>query len=185
VSHNRILATLDELTRCGNRRYFEQQFPSEVTRAMRMNRPLALLMCDIDRFKAINDRHGHQVGDEVLREVGDRLTHGLRLGEDWVARVGGEDFAIVLPETGHFKALAVAKRLCAKVSAMPFQSSVGPLPVTASFGVCAMQDALPETPGLRQRMIAGADAALYQSKRDGRNRVTAAEPVQEAAGALK
>jgi diguanylate cyclase (GGDEF)-like protein len=182
VTHNRILATLDELTRCGNRRYFEQQFPREVTRAIRMNRPLALLMCDIDGFKVINDQYGHQVGDEVLREIGDRLTHGLRLGEDWVARVGGEEFAIVLPETGRFKALAVAERLRAKVNTTAFQTLAGLLHVTASFGVCGVQVALREISGLREKMIAAADAALYQSKRDGRNRVTAAEPFQEGTG---
>jgi two-component system cell cycle response regulator len=179
VTHNRILATLDELTRCGNRRYFEHQFPQEITRATRLKRPLALLMCDIDQFKAVNDRYGHQVGDEVLREMGDRLTHGLRLGEDWVARVGGEEFAIVLPETGEFKALAVAERLRARVNANPFETSAGFLPITASFGVCAVRSPSFEVQDLSERMIAAADAALYRSKREGRNRVSAGEGLDE------
>src|SRR6202008_1807999 len=94
----RILSTIDELTRCGSRRFFEHEFPREVERAVRLRRPLALIICDIDFFKKVNDTHGHEVGDEVLREFSARLTHGLRLGEDWVARIGGEEFAIVLPE---------------------------------------------------------------------------------------
>jgi len=77
ISGNRILSTIDELTRCGNRRFFEQQFPREVARAIRLRRPLAVLMCDIDHFKSVNDRHGHQVGDEVLSQFGDRLTRAF------------------------------------------------------------------------------------------------------------
>ena len=175
ITHNRILATLDELTRCGNRHYFEHQFPQEITRAIRARRPLALVLCDVDRFKAINDHHGHQVGDEVLRELGDRLTHGLRLGEDWVARTGGEEFAIVLPETGEFKALAVAERLRVRVAESPIETSGGLLPATASFGVCAINNPSLEVPNLGERMMAAADMALYRSKREGRNRVSLAE----------
>lgn len=175
ITHNRILATLDELTRCGNRHYFEHQFPQEITRAIRARRPLALVLCDVDRFKEINDHHGHQVGDEVLRELGDRLTHGLRLGEDWVARTGGEEFAIVLPETGEFKALAVADRLRIRVAESPIETSAGLLPASASFGVCAINNPSPEIPNLGERMMAAADMALYRSKREGRNRVSLAE----------
>jgi diguanylate cyclase (GGDEF)-like protein len=174
VSHNRILATLDELTHCGNRHYFERQFPREIARATRLNHPMALLMCDVDEFKTVNDRYGHQVGDEVLRELGDRLTHSLRLGEDWVARTGGEEFAIVLSETGAFKALAVAERLRGRLDGNPFETSAGSLPVTASFGVCAVRSPSLPIRDLRERMIAAADAALYRSKREGRNRVSVA-----------
>ena len=78
VTDNRILATIDELTRCGSRRFFEAQFPREVERAARLALPLALMFCDIDHFKAINDRFGHPTGDGVLREFAERLTHGLR-----------------------------------------------------------------------------------------------------------
>jgi two-component system cell cycle response regulator len=171
LTDNRILSTIDELTRCGNRRYFDEQFPREIARAARLRRPLALVVCDIDHFKGINDVYGHQLGDEVLRQVGGRLTHGLRLGEDWVARIGGEEFAIVLPDTGRFKALAVAQRLRDRIGRTAFATSAQFMSVTASFGVCAVEVPDPGT-DLAEAMLTAADAALYQSKRDGRNRVT-------------
>ena len=172
ITDNRILSTIDELTRCGNRRYFEHQFPKEVARATRLQRPLSLLMCDIDYFKAINDQHGHQVGDQVLQEFGERIIQGLRLGEDWVARIGGEEFAIVLPETGRFEGFAIAQRLCDRVNATAFATSTGAIAVTASFGVCGHQGPAQDTMELAENMVICADAALYRSKRSGRNRVT-------------
>jgi len=178
ISGNRILSTIDELTRCGNRRFFEQQFPREVARAIRLRRPLAVLMCDIDHFKSVNDRHGHQVGDEVLSQFGDRLTRGLRQGQDWAARIGGEEFAVVLPETGRAQAIAIAERLRRLVSARHFSTNLGSIAVTASFGVCGVEDALPGREDLTAQMVIAADSALYTSKRQGRNRVTegSAEP---------
>jgi diguanylate cyclase (GGDEF)-like protein len=167
-----LLSTVDELTRVGNRRYFDHQWSREVTRAVRSQRPLSLVICDIDRFKSINDRFGHAVGDAVLTEFGERLTHGLRLGEDWVARIGGEEFAVVLPETGRFQALAIAERLRERVSQTPFISSTHALPVTASFGFCSLQRAAPNISGLKDNLLLAADAACYDSKRSGRNRVT-------------
>ena len=172
VTDNQLLSTVDELTRVGNRRYFDHQWSREVTRAVRSQRPLSLVICDIDRFKSINDRFGHAVGDAVLTEFGERLTHGLRLGEDWVARIGGEEFAVVLPETGRFQALAIAERLRERVSQAPFISSTHSLPVTASFGFCSLQRAEPNIPGLKDSLLLAADAACYDSKRAGRNRVT-------------
>jgi two-component system, cell cycle response regulator len=172
VTGNRILSTIDELTHCGNRRFFEQQFPREVARAMRLHRPLAILLCDIDHFKSINDSHGHQIGDEVLSEFGDRLTSGLRLEQDWAARIGGEEFGIVLPDTGSAEAVAIAQRLCNRVNAEAFSTSAGPIPVTASFGTCGVNDSLTERVGLAERMIVAADSAMYASKGAGRNRVT-------------
>jgi diguanylate cyclase (GGDEF)-like protein len=130
ITDNRLLSTIDELTRVGNRRYFELQWPREVARAVRFGRPLSLLMCDIDHFKHINDQQGHQVGDTVLTEFGERITQGLRLGEDWVARVGGEEFAIVLPETGRFQARVIAERLRESISGATFLRGGSALPVT-------------------------------------------------------
>jgi two-component system cell cycle response regulator len=134
---------------------------------------LAVVMCDIDHFKRINDRYGHQTGDEVLQEFSDRLTHGLRR-EDWVARIGGEEFAVVLPEAGDVEARAIAQRLCDGVAAKAFVTSSHSIAVTASFGVCALDAQRVDSRGLSDALVKAADAALYQSKRDGRNRVTAA-----------
>jgi len=107
---NGVLSTIDELTSAGRRHYFEEQFPREVERAVRLGRPLAIVMADIDDFKRINDRHGHQIGDQVLREFCHRIGGGLRLGRDWIARFGGDEFAVVLPDTTASKASAVAER---------------------------------------------------------------------------
>ena len=172
VTDNQLLSTVDELTRVGNRRYFDHQWSREVTRAVRSQRPISLVICDIDNFKSINDRFGHAVGDAVLTEFGERLTQGLRLGEDWVARIGGEEFAVVLPETGRFQALAIAERLRERISQTPFMISPLSVPVTASFGFCSLQRATPNIPGLKDSLLLAADAALYDSKRSGRNRVS-------------
>ena len=173
LTDNRILATIDELTRCGSRRFFEHEFPREVERAVRLRRALSLVMCDIDHFKTVNDSHGHEVGDEVLREFAGRLTHGLRLGEDWVARIGGEEFAIVLPEAAADEALQIAQRLCERVRASPHETAAGPLHVTGSFGVSGFEPLRGERRTSLHAMVQAADAALYESKRSGRDRVTA------------
>ena len=172
VTDNQLLSTIDDLTRVGNRRYFDQQWAREVTRAVRSQRPLSLVICDIDHFKSINDRFGHAVGDTVLTEFGDRLTHGLRLGADWVARIGGEEFAVVLPETGRFQALAIAERLRERINQTPFMSASHALPVTASFGFCSLPRAAPKLPDLKDKLLLAADTALYDSKGSGRDRVT-------------
>jgi len=169
---NRVLSTIDELTRCASRRFFEQEFPREVERAVRLERPLALLMCDIDHFKLVNDTHGHQIGDEVLKEFADRLNEGLRDGTDWVARVGGEEFALVLPEASLAEGHAIAGRLRKRMGASPFQTSSVALRVTASFGLCSLARVGPDSHTHHEMLIKAADAALYESKRNGRDRLT-------------
>lgn len=171
---NRILSTIDELTRCGSRRFFEQEFPREIERAGRLRRALSLIMCDIDHFKAVNDSHGHEVGDEVLREFASRLIQGLRLGEDWVARVGGEEFAIVLPDVSGREALDVAQRLCERIRATPCTTAAGPLTVSGSFGVAAFEPRSGQDRPEPRAVVKAADVALYESKRAGRDRATAA-----------
>jgi len=169
---NCILSTLDELTGAGRRHFFEAHFPREVERAARLGLPLAVVMCDIDHFKRINDRHGHQIGDLVLTEFVDRVTDNLRLGKDWVARLGGEEFAVVLPDTPASEAPMVADRLRESIHAQTFVKLAHEMRITASFGVCALDQVPDAVENLADRMMQAADAALYQSKRRGRNRVT-------------
>ena len=172
---NHLLSTVDELTRAGRRGFFEEQFPREIERALRMQRPLALVMCDIDHFKLVNDRYGHQVGDAVLKEFTTRISANLRLGKDWIARLGGEEFAVVFPDTPAKEASLVAGRLRERIDSALFNVKPQQLSVTASFGVCALEH--PATglalQDLTRSMLREADAALYQSKHRGRNRVTA------------
>jgi diguanylate cyclase (GGDEF)-like protein len=175
LKDNSLLSTLDELTRAGRRGFFEEHFPREVERAMQLGRPLALVMCDIDYFKRVNDRYGHQVGDEVLREFTARISSSLRLGKDWIARLGGEEFAVVFPDTSTAEACVVAARLRERISARRFDVLSKQVSITASFGICAL-DPLPRgLHGLAERMVREADAALYKSKHDGRDRVTACD----------
>lgn len=170
---NRKLSTTDDLTRVASRRFFSKHFPREVERAARYGRPLSLILCDIDYFKNVNDTLGHIRGDEVLRQFAGRLQESLRRGVDWVARIGGEEFAIVLPETAYEQALAVARRLRARVADREFEAQGCNLNVTASFGLCSVHRALLEEPKTADRTLRIADAALYRSKNAGRNRVTA------------
>lgn len=174
LAENRKLSATDDLTKVASRRFFGKHFPREVERAARYGRALSLALCDIDNFKKINDTLGHAAGDDILRQFGPRLQRQLRKGVDWVARIGGEEFAIVLPETDYQSAVAVARKLRAAVSNTAFRATSKKLGVTASFGVCGMDRVPVGQPRLPERLLKIADAALYRSKKDGRNRVTAA-----------
>jgi diguanylate cyclase (GGDEF)-like protein len=159
------LATTDGLTGTANRRAFDAILERELERAARGRESLALIMVDLDHFKKLNDLHGHQVGDEVLRTVGDTLLSSCRQF-DTVARYGGEEFVLVMPNCEPTEAAAAAERLRTWVAEL--QTVV---PVTASLGVASFPaDALDPT-----GLIEAADTALYESKRAGRNRVTLAK----------
>jgi len=174
LAENRKLSATDDLTRVASRRFFGKHFPREVERAGRYGRALSLILCDIDNFKKINDTLGHAAGDAILKQFGPRVQRQLRKGIDWVARIGGEEFAIVMPETNYEAALAVARKLRTAVGGAAFKVGAKTLQVTASFGLCGLDRVHVGEQRLPERMLKIADAALYRSKNDGRNRVTAA-----------
>ncbi len=164
----RELATIDDLTKLLNRRQFLASFEDEFSRALRHDRPLSVLMIDADNFKPINDRHGHSVGDDVLRVIADRFRGSVRKG-DILGRVGGEEFAAALTEIDMSGALKTAERLCREVAAEPFEVGDESLTITVSVGVAARR-AQDTDPGELLRL---ADRALYVAKAAGRNCVSA------------
>jgi len=178
---NRTLSTTDDLTRVASRRFFTTHLPREVERAARYGRALSLILCDIDHFKNVNDTMGHGVGDEVLRLFGARLQERLRRGIDWVARIGGEEFAVVLPETNYEQALETARKLRSAIADKPFAVQHRKIEITASFGLCGL-DAVPVgARKIAESLVKISDAALYRSKHAGRNRVTATKfPCEQA-----
>ena len=127
------------------------------------------MMLDIDHFKQFNDTYGHLIGDDCLRQVAIAIRNGLRWPSDRATRYGGEEFCVVLPETGVEGALRVAERVRESVAAMRFLVKETPVPVTVSVGVVAL---IPPADGRYTDMLSMADEALYQSKENGRNRVT-------------
>ena len=162
------MAVTDTLTGAYNRRYFDVHIQAQQERAARAGKPISLLMIDIDHFKQVNDTRGHQVGDEVLVEVVQRVTGSLR-GFDMVARLGGEEFVVVMPDAGAEGALAVAERLRQGVDAspVPVAGQDDGIAVTVSIGVATSPDGTTEGLALLER----ADQAMYEAKKAGRNRV--------------
>ncbi|MBI5524300.1 MAG: diguanylate cyclase [Desulfarculus sp.] len=167
----RQLSNLDGLTGISNRRFFDEAFPREWRRALRQGHPLAVLMIDIDHFKAYNDNFGHAQGDECLKQVARCLLEGLRRPGDLLARYGGEEFVVVLADTDRQGALVVAEALRQGVErlGLPHAKSHAAKVVTVSIGAAA---ALPGEGQLEHDLLAQADRALYRAKALSRNRVT-------------
>jgi len=168
----RQLATHDELTGLLNRREFVRVLKEEEDRARRFMRPLSILFLDVDFFKKVNDTYGHAAGDEVLREVVRRVSEQIR-SVDRLARIGGEEFAVMLAEANEAMALDVARRIVAAVESTPVKLSDGTrFGVTLSAGAAEMEGVLVRA----DELLARADRALYAAKARGRNRaVSAAE----------
>jgi diguanylate cyclase (GGDEF)-like protein/hemerythrin-like metal-binding protein/PAS domain S-box-containing protein len=160
-------AHTDALTGLPNRRYFIEQAELELARAKRYGKLLSVLMLDLDEFKAVNDRYGHHLGDLVLLRVGEVCRNRLR-EFDVIGRIGGEEFAILLPETDVERAAEVAERLRQDIAAVEIQSAPGKLlAITASIGVATLTAMDVDV----DRLLNFADQAMYQAKRNGRNRV--------------
>lgn len=160
------IAIRDQLTNLLNRRGFIEHGNLAFASARRSDRQLSVIMTDIDRFKQVNDEFGHAVGDAALRHFADVLRSARR-AEDILARVGGEEFALVLPGTTIEDAIRIADELCSRVERTVFRTNGQRLPITASFGVAGLSKNDSELGDMFLR----ADRALYRSKRDGRNRV--------------
>ena len=171
VNHQlEVLSVTDALTRLANRRRFDAVWLDEWQRALRQATPLAVIMLDVDHFKAYNDHYGHQQGDECLRRVGEVLLTTVRRAGELVARYGGEEFVVVLPGTSVIHAMAVAESIRANIQAAGIahaHSGVAAV-VTVSLGVAV---GIPTQGDARDALVHAADAALYRAKDQGRNRV--------------
>jgi two-component system cell cycle response regulator len=164
------MAITDQLTGLHNRRYMSRHLDSLLDSAKKNGRPLAFVIMDIDFFKAVNDSHGHDIGDEVLKEFAGRIAANVR-GIDLACRYGGEEFVVVMPDTDVAFAYTIAERLRQSIETTPFQISRAPhdLSLTISIGIAKSEGEGDTAEALLHR----ADQALYRAKRSGRNRVVA------------
>ncbi|ODV01620.1 MAG: hypothetical protein ABT23_08505 [Thiobacillus sp. SCN 63-57] len=181
------LVRLDSLTGIPNRRLFEEELGKEWARAKRDNVALSLIMADIDHFKEYNDHYGHPAGDLCLVDVAQAMHHALSRPGDVAARIGGEEFAILLPQTDLDGAIAVAEQLRERILALNLPHDASPVAsqVTLSFGVSSCDLASVSSPA---ELIRTSDIALYEAKRCGRNQIvatpkTAADLDRESEGA--
>ncbi|WP_448682109.1 GGDEF domain-containing protein [Pseudomonas nicosulfuronedens] len=165
------LAGHDPLTGLFNRRQFDQLVGMELSRAARQPAPISLLMVDLDHFKFINDRYGHPLGDEVIRHTASLLRNYTRTG-DSVARLGGEEFLLLLPDTSQPQARVIAEKVRRLLEETPLPMKDGLLYLTASFGIACLDAGVP---GTYEGLYAAADKALYKAKASGRNRVEVIE----------
>lgn len=175
--HYRELSMVDELTGLYNRRYFFVESRLTLGRALRYRHDLTLMVLDIDRFKAINDRYGHAQGDIVLRDIGQALQTQLR-DTDILARVGGEEFAIVLTDTGLEGAREAGQRLLQAVRELEWKTADGPLQARVSLGLCSLPGSehrpaatATNLDALQDRLYSLADSAMYAAKKAGGDRV--------------
>ena len=160
------LAITDSLTGLYNRRYFFAYAENEIERSRRYNKHLSIIMMDIDHFKKINDSFGHQIGDQVLKEIADICLAILRK-VDVMCRYGGEEFVVLLPETEVADAAHAAERMCTAISSLRLKTEKGDVSVSVSIGVAEME----KSRSSFEKLLAAADKALYSAKETGRNRV--------------
>ncbi|MEQ1771097.1 MAG: diguanylate cyclase [Devosia sp.] len=167
VTNTLALAVTDELTGLYNRRYFDRHLSLMLDKAREQERDMAVMLIDMDFFKSVNDTHGHDIGDSVLKEFAQRLRRNIR-GVDLACRFGGEEFVVLMPDTDYRQAQSVAERVRMSVAERTFQApGERPLTVTCSVGV-ALNEQAQDSP---ESILKRADVALYRAKREGRNRV--------------
>jgi diguanylate cyclase (GGDEF)-like protein len=165
----RHAAVTDPLTGVLNRRGFEEALRQTAAFSKRYGHPLSIIAMDLDHFKKVNDLHGHAAGDAALKAAASLVMQELRSETDFVGRVGGEEFTLLLPHTDADGAAALAERIRASLRQHPFLINGVPVPLAASFGVSQLADDHDV-----DRVLAEADKALYRAKRVGRNRVVVA-----------
>lgn len=181
----RTLAHVDGLTGLFNRRQFDATLEAEFDRATRLNAPLSLILIDIDRFKLFNDVYGHQSGDTCLKGVAGAIQAHLNRTGDVAARYGGEEIAIILPNTDEAGAEMIAERIRAAIEELAIAHSASDTGcVTASFGVATNLALAPDREITPAALVSAADEALYGAKRSGRNRVISHTTVQNGIPAL-
>ncbi len=164
----KTLATRDGLTGLRNHREFQQILKDEITRSIRYNDHLALVICDIDFFKKLNDTWGHQFGDLVLKGISSHLESCIREGVDTAARYGGEEFALILVKNDEKSAAETTERIRAHIANLIFKTPTGEdIHVTMSFGIAIYRQHAKQI----DELIKKADKALYRAKENGRNRV--------------
>jgi diguanylate cyclase (GGDEF)-like protein len=172
----RLLSITDPLTGCFNRGYLNERFPQELRRALRYSHPLSVVLTDIDFFKRVNDTHGHQAGDRVLKVFAKCINQQIRKKIDWVVRYGGEEFMIILPETSRSGAYSMAERLRQVVSQKKITIGEADISITASFGgTCITFGNNRFSKITMDDLVYLADEKLYQSKESGRNCVNIVE----------
>lgn len=172
----------DTLTAINNRRFFDQRLKEELERAVREAAPLTCLLLDVDHFKRVNDSHGHQTGDHVLREVAALIRAQLR-GSDVLSRYGGEEFSALLSRSGAHEAAEVAERIRQGIAGHRFVSAAGePFHVTISIGAATFHPGTPAGAGKPRGdvLVGHADRALYEAKSSGRNKVVSAGEIEAA-----
>lgn len=173
------LSITDGLTGIWNRRFFQMRLTQELERANRFDRPFSLLLIDIDHFKQMNDRFGHQRGDAILIELAQRVVHHTTRQVDTLARYGGEEFVLILPETGEDGADTVAEKIREEIAARPFGvEGEEPIDVTVSIGYATY----PQHGKVGEDVLRAADLAMYLAKARGRNSVAGAGELDENAG---
>ena len=168
----RQLAMTDSLTGAFNRRYFTRHLSREMKRSQRFGGDVSLLLLDIDHFKRVNDTYGHVVGDVVLKKLTRQIAKCLRRATDWCARLGGEEFAVVLEGTNLADAHICAEKMRQAIENSFIDTSAGPVRITVSIGISALGAIAGRTGATVQSLLEHADTNLYASKAGGRNRVT-------------